>query len=609
VTPPPPDSTTPPPDPALKVASVTLVTSSPDLASSGLPGTEVTVTALLKNADNVGVAGAKVDFSADSGFLSVASATSDASGKAIATLGTGGSPLNRAIKVSAKSGSQTGAATVNVSGTHLAFSAPAVLPLGSSVNAVATLLDSAGHPITGTPVSASARLGNGVTLLAQQTDGSGQVPVKLTATTGGSEEFTLSALGATVTRPVSVIGSDLMLAPAIGIASDGSELLKEVTLGTCTPVDTSSASLASGSVTLATSRGALYTNAACTQALSGTLGLSGGSAPRVWLKSDAAGTATVEAVLSNGVRANTRIEYVAPLRPGARVDVQAVQAVVGSGDNATVIAVVRDGSANNNPVKGATVQFSIQADPSNGALLSPLSSVTGSDGVARAVFVAGQVSGGNATTVIQARLPDLPGVTGTANLTVSGKALSIQFGTGNQISLFSSAVLQQDFAVFVADNAGNPVKDVAISAAAWAVTYSKGKVKWVPNVTNSAFGSWINVAAVTCANEDVARKGMYDAAFDINGNGALDPGVPLTITVSGKTDAMGMATVSLRYPADRAYWNQVELTVSGTVAGTEGRARSVFTLAGIASDYTNLLVQPPGAISPYGQAASCSNAN
>jgi hypothetical protein len=605
---PPPDTPTPTPvpDPALKVASVGVVTSSPELASSGLPGTELTVTALLKSADNVGVAGAKVEFAADSGFLSVVSATSDASGKAVATLGTGGSPLNRTIKVSARVGSQAGSATVNVSGTHLVFNAPPVLAVGASATVTATLLDSAGRPISGAPLGASAKLGNGISLLAQQTDGQGAVPVMLTAAARGSEEFTLSGLGATLTRAVSVTGSDLALAPAIGTAADGAELLKEVTIGSCTPIDATSATNGSGSITFATSRGALYTNSACTQALAGALAYAGGAVPRVWLRSDVAGIATVEGVLGSGARASTRIEYVAPLRAGARLDLQADQSVVGTGERSTIVAVVRDGSANNNPVKGATVQFSLAADPSNGALLAPLSAVTGSDGVARAVFVAGPLAGGDGATVVQARLPDLPGVTGSAGLTVNRKALSVQFGTGNKIILFSAAVLQQDFAVFVADNAGNPVKDVAVSAAAWAVTYSKGAVKWVPNeATTLEPGRWIARQVVTCANEDVARKGVYERALDTNGNGVLDPGVPLTVTVSGRTDAMGMATVSLRYPADRAFWNQVELTVSALVAGTEGHARGIVTLPGLASDYVNLQVPPPGATSPYGMLASC----
>jgi hypothetical protein len=73
---------------------------------------------------------------------------------------------------------------------------------------------------------------------------------------------------------------------------------------------------------------------------------------------------------------------------------------------------------------------------------------------------------------------------------------------------------------------------------------------------------------------------------------------------------MGLAMVSLRYPADRAYWNNVEVKVSGTVGGTETTPRSmVFPLGGIASDYTDDTVAPPGATSPYGSSPSCTTAN
>jgi hypothetical protein len=609
--PPPTGSGTPPAaDPAAKVTSVSVVTSSADLPSSGLPGTEVTVTALLKTADNVGVAGAKVDFAADSGFLSVANATSDASGKAVAVLGTGGSSQNRLINVSVKVGNQAASVNVNVSGTHLAFNAPAVLAVGSSASATATLLDSANRPVSGAPVTASAKNGNKITLLSTQTDSQGVIPVQLTGTALGSEEFTVASRGTTVTRSVTVTGNNLVLSPAIGTDASGAELLTQVPIGTCTPIDASSATAASGSITLATSRGVLYSDSACTQALSGATSYSGTSLPRAWLMSSSAGIATIEGALSSGARASTRLEFVAPLVASARVDVQADQALVGSGESSTLIAVVRDGTAANNLVKGATVQFSILADPSGGALLSPLTAVTGSDGVARAVFVAGSMSGGTGATVIQARLVDMPTVSGAASLTVNKQALSIQFGTGNKLVPYTNAVLQQDFAVFVSDNTGNPVKDVTISPSAWALTYIKGGYHWKSQTDTSLEpGIYAGAPTVICRNEDVQRRGVYDRALDTNGNGVLDPGVPLSVTVSGKTDAMGLATVSLRYPADRAGWNQVELTVTGTVAGTESRARSVVMLLGIVSDYTVFAVRPPGYISPYGTSASCNDSN
>lgn len=610
--PPPPPPTSggndppPPVDPAASVETVSLVASSSELPSSGLPGTEVTVTALLKSASNVAVGGAKVDFSSDSGFLAVTSATSDASGKVTAILSTGGSQQNRPIKVTARAGSKAGDVIVNVTGTHFAFAAPSFVPLGSTTSVLATLLDSADRPIAGQPVTASGTGGGSVSLGASTTDSRGQVPVRISAATRGPGEVTVSALGASATRAISVTGSDVALLPAVTVGAGGSELLQEVKVGACAPVDGAIASGAGGSVTLSTSRGELYSDAACTQALSGPVGFSGASFRRAWIKSDNVGVASIDAIVSNGARGSTRLEFVASLSATARVNVQPDLAVVGSGERSTLIAVVRDGTPANNLVKGATVQFSILADPSGGTLLSPFSSVTGSDGVARAVFQAGPADGGKDGTVIQARIVDVPSATGTANLTVNKKALSIQFGTGNKLIVHSLAVLQQDFAVFVSDSAGNPVRDVTISAAAWPVSYWKGELKWKPMVKDTLSpGMWAAEYSAQCMNEDVQRRGLFDSAFDRNGNRMLDPGIPLNVSSSGKTDALGLATVSLRYPADRAYWVSVELTVTGTVSGTESVARNTFLLTGVAGDYNEVTVQPPGRLSPFGLAASC----
>jgi hypothetical protein len=106
---------------------------------------------------------------------------------------------------------------------------------------------------------------------------------------------------------------------------------------------------------------------------------------------------------------------------------------------------------------------------------------------------------------------------------------------------------------------------------------------------------------VTVKLEDLERKGVYEIAYDENNNGLLDPGIPLSISLGGKTDAMGMTTVQLRYPRDRANWVELELTVTGTVAGTESIARNKFWLPALATDlYDKYDVTPPGYISPYG---------
>jgi hypothetical protein len=609
VTPGTPGTSNPPPDPAASVGSVDLVASSADLGSAGQAGAEVVVTALVKTSSNVAVSGAAVQFAADSGFLAVTSATSDASGKAIARLGTGGSKANRPIKVTATVNGKSAATVVNVSGTHLVFNAPAYMTVGDSNTITATLLDSANQPIAGQAIAASAKSGNTVRVVGAASDSNGQVQVQIGATTRGTEEITLSSLGASVTRQVTVTGTDISMSPSVTLDASGNQVLKEVKIGTCAPID-GGTTLSVSSMTLSASRGTLYRDAGCSQPLSGALPVTGGKFPTAYIQSDNAGVTTIDAAMANGAHGSTSFEFVAPLAATSHVTLQADQAVVGSGERSTIIAVVRDGTMANNLVKGATVQFSIVADSSGGNLLAPFSTVTGSDGVARAVFVGGPADGGKEGTLIQARISDLAYATTSIALTVNKKALSIQFGTGNSLIEFSPTVFQQDYTVLVSDSAGNPVKDVVISAAAWATDYKKGRYawKWDDPVVKST-GYWEQIGTVTCPNEDVFRKGLFDYAFDINGNGRLDPGIPLTVTGGGKTDALGMATVSVRYPRDRANWIIADLLVTGTVAGTETLARRTQQLPGLGKDYSDRNVSPPGAISPYGTGGTCTDPN
>jgi hypothetical protein len=337
----------PAPDPAVTAASVNLVFSSNELASAGTPGSEVTVTALVKTAANTAVAGARVEFSADSGLLAGASAITDQGGKAVATLGTGGSKMNRAITVGAKAGAQTASGVVNVTGTRLSFSGPAFMALGTSTELVATLVDSAGRPIAGADLAATALNGNALQLASKTSDSRGQVPLQLSASKRGAEQVTLAALGASATRSILVGGSDVILTPTVLVDSGGTELLSQITVGSCAPVGASymiGGAGQSGNVTLSASRGKLFSDAGCSQPLSTPLALVAGKIPGAWIKSDNAGVSSIDASVAGGPSASTRVEFVATLLASARVNLQADVAVVGSGERSTLIAVVRDGT-------------------------------------------------------------------------------------------------------------------------------------------------------------------------------------------------------------------------------------------------------------------------
>ncbi|MES2264076.1 MAG: Ig-like domain-containing protein [Pseudomonadota bacterium] len=90
--------------PIMSPASVVLVASADTIVSSGADGSEVTLTAVVKDASNNVLPGQNVDFTADSGNIAVASKVSDATGVVTARLSVKGDSSLRTITVTAAVG-------------------------------------------------------------------------------------------------------------------------------------------------------------------------------------------------------------------------------------------------------------------------------------------------------------------------------------------------------------------------------------------------------------------------------------------------------------------------------------------------------------------------
>ncbi|WP_402718107.1 Ig-like domain-containing protein [Janthinobacterium rivuli] len=608
-----------PPEPASLASAVNLVFSSTELASAGQPGGEVAVTALVKDGANLALPNAKISFAADSGILGSVDAVTDKNGQARALLGTGGANSNRSITVTANVGTRSGKGTVAVTGSSVELLGPASLMLGQGADLTVTVRDSARKPVAGAAIAYSTGAGNGVRVKdggAALSNAQGQLVLRVTAGSLGKDAVSVGALGAAATQAYAVAGSDLRLSPAVSQDASGADVLPEIATLACQPIDAryDKAGVAqTGSASLSTSRGSLFADSDCSQALPASLIFSNGNLPRSYVQSANAGVTTMTAAVAGGPTAQTRLEFVAPLSSASKLAVQADPAVLRANtataaDNAstsisTLSAVVRDGAANN-LVKNAPVLFSILSDPSGGYLRQAGRVLTGSDGLARAVYVAGPADSGRDGVLIQARIEGAPQAAATAlvRLTVARQALSIKLGTGSLLREHSASVLQKDFAVFVSDSAGNAVPGVAITAAAWPSRYAKGSYVWQadkPEFPDT--GVWrLALPRYSCANEDVLRNGIFDVAYDRNGNGVLDPGIPLTVSASGLSDALGMATVTVSYPRNYASWVEVTLTVRGSVSGTEASATADFPLPTLASDFSARRVDPPGRLSPYG---------
>lgn len=603
------------PDPALRAAAVSLIFSSNELKSAGIAGGEVTITAQVTDAANAALAGAKVAFSADSGILTAAEAVTDKSGQAKVLLGTGASSANRSIKVGAAVGAQSASGTVNVTGTSISISGPSVISLGQSGDLTVNLRDSADRAISGARITFQSASGNPLTLQSGTalTDAQGKIVLSLQATHIGADSVSVAALGAGAGKAISVESLDLRVTPAVSLDAGGAEVLKQVATGACQPVGIRFEKQGvgqAGIVNLNTSRGKLYADSGCSLPLVSALTLAGGDAPTSYVASNNTGIATLTAAVANGPTSSTRIEFIAPLTPMSTLSLLADPSILASNSggqaaHSTLTAVVRDGSVYNNLVKGAIVVYSILSDPSGGYLVQPSSDVTSSDGTAHAVYVAGTADSGKDGVVIEAKIQGATTARGSAlaRLTVNKQALSIQFGTGNTTAEYSPTLLQQEFSVLVSDGAGNAVPGVSVSASAWPTRYRKGHFTWIPdNVSAPDIGYWYPATPIeTCLNEDKLRNGVYDAVYDFNGNGVLDPGIPITVGVSGPSDALGLTKVTLNYPRDRGYWVQVELTVRGSVGGTESSASTVLWLPTLSKDFAVRHVTPPGQPSPYGE--------
>lgn len=97
--------------PTNNVASVTVTSSVPSIASSGSDSAEIT--AMVRDSSNVLISGVPVTFTATSGGIAVTQATTDSSGQAKATLVTAGDSALRTITVTAAVGAGL-SGTVNV---------------------------------------------------------------------------------------------------------------------------------------------------------------------------------------------------------------------------------------------------------------------------------------------------------------------------------------------------------------------------------------------------------------------------------------------------------------------------------------------------------------
>ena len=595
-------------------AAIDVIASSVQLGSGG---DQVTITAIVKGAGNVSLPATAVSFATDSGTLTSASALTDASGVATATLSAGADRSNRSITVTVTSGNASGTVVLPVSGTTLSYTGASTLGFGRTSPLSIKIVDSKGTSVSGVAVTVSSSLNNALSATSVTTDAQGTAAVNYTATNAGNDRVTFTGGGVTTVVPIQVSADNFSFVDGAN-APFGAGM--QIPVGTSQPL---TVRYLVGNVPQA-NKSVLFTSTAGVVAPTGPVITDVNGRATVNVLSNTASPATVQAtVTSPGSTAQTTIPVLFVALAPAKVVLQVSPTAIGPNQGtattqqAQLLATVTD--ANANPVANATVNFSRVTDPSGGNLSQP-SAVTDSSGQASVQFIAGGTTTASNGVQVKAQVAGTA-VSGLANLTVNQSALFIALGTGNVISNLDPQTYKKDWVVYVTDANGIAVPNINLTIKILPVTYGKGTLSFVG-------GAWVYTpgGALFCPNEDDgagnannAYNGILDPGEDRNGNGRLEPGNVISVTASGltggassgtvKTDVTGRATISLIYAESYAPWVKVRLRAEAVVTGTESSKEAVFTVSGAAEDFTSATVPPAGAVSPFGTVLDCANPN
>jgi hypothetical protein len=259
-------------------------------------------------------------------------------------------------------------------------------------------------------------------------------------------------------------------------------------------------------------------------------------------------------------------------------------------------------NADDEPVVGSIVQFSMQNAPGGGEHLEHTLVLTDNLGHAQTTLISGTLETVD-DMVIRAEAPNAgtPVPYDTFKVAIGGTSGAIMIGRGTTIySVDNDTAYRQPLTVAFADADGNPVEGASISLSAWPVKYYHG--------TWSEVGDeWVAEYYAAALNEDQNENVRLDAGeddFNIanackpagssiptlvrggNGDGLLTP-ANWAAGIMGPavtTNEFGTAQVDLVYPKISAAWIETRITATATVLGAEAQAELSFILPHAVND-------------------------
>ncbi|TWO70456.1 hypothetical protein FN976_15880 [Caenimonas sedimenti] len=573
-------------------ANLEVFTSSPEL-SSGATGS-LSFTVVAKDANNQAIPGQTVTFSSSSGSLigALPVPKTGAAGEPITSvsLTPGSDRTNRTITVTVTAGNTSRQVVIPVTGTTLTLSGDTSLLLGSTAQITVRALDSTGAPIPNSSVALRSSTGNTITPASATTNSQGVATFTLTAAAAGTDTLTATGMGASGTSVISV-SPDAFRFSAL---ASGSTIPVGTTQTVTVELRRNGSAAAGQAVTFSTTRGVITPLSAVTD--------SQGRASAV-VSSNSAGPAniiaqvpTAQASLAVTYQATQASSLVLQANPGAIAPNTSANSAIQS----VLVATVRDPIGN--PVAGQVVNFTLLVDGSNG-VLSPASAVTNANGIAQTAFIPGGLTTANNGVQIEATVAGTS-VSGRANVTVNAQALFISIATSNTITNLNEQTYEKAFSVYVTDANGTPASSRIVNLEVLPLYYMTGSYDVDIVIDVGGFprptGPWRKTETGRCINEDLDRDGVLDVGEDENGNGRLDPGLPVVVTpASVTTDANGFATFKLQYGENYSTWVNTMITARAFVGGTESVKRQEYLLGASLADMTSAAT-PANQTSPFG---------
>ncbi len=284
--------------------------------------------------------------------------------------------------------------------------------------------------------------------------------------------------------------------------------------------------------------------------------------------------------------------------------------------------------ANNAPIQNVRVRFQmVDSNSIGGSLSSDATDGThnviysDANGVATTTYTAGTRGG-----VITAKAcwsssdfasTDCPNSVTASAITVVASGVSLAVLTNGQLAEDDTKnIYSISYVVQVVDASNQPISGSTVTGAVDIPRFYRGIYgisgsSWAQGiyVRSGAAGAYSYTLSATtprqsCDNEDINRNNVLEIGEDVNGSGSLEPfkaSVTITPTTSGSnvTDAFGKAYFTMQYGQNYASWEDVVLTFTTTVEGTEGHGSYPSSLPVPAATLTAITADPPFQISPY----------